>query len=776
VVAGPEPFLAMELVDGVTLTAWLREAPRTWREIVAIVAQAGRGLAAAHARGLVHRDFKPDNVLVDATRARVADFGLAGLTDAAEPGAHVDASCRMVRATASVSGTPAYMAPELVDGALPDARSDVFAFAVTLYEALHGHHPFAGTTVETMWLEMAAGRIRAGANRVPAWLERSVRRGLAVDPAERWPDVASFVAAIDRAPRRRYIAAAALAGFAIAAGAAWLVAPAAGDECAAGATAAQQIWNPRARAVVTAQLVGGARDGTIATTATRLVDRWSSSWALQRRAACNAVDHKAARIGCLERQLGELGAQLDTWAAGSIGTAISAAASLPAPSACGTAADTGGNRAIGQLDAARITDIKTLWRNGRDADAVPRLPALLRDVEAHGDPDAFASALLIASMIEENTNAVEAAAIHATRAATEASKAGDDALLYAALIQKAYTRIDAGEPADALGICDAAEALAVRGVPNPEKVWIARGGALLRLGRTPEAIAQYEKAIAHEQAQAKTDPLAHIALGVATAGLGNAYLESRDPARAAVEQKRALALQELDYGPRHPEIARTLHDLAQAEETLHDYTAADADFRHARGILAEAFGPHHPEVGEIDVALATIAARTGHIDAARTQFEQARDELAGVLPANHQIFFVVEGQLGSIELQAGRYAAALPHFERAKQILVANHVAGDELARVDLNLASALHELHDLPKAKVAAEDVLDELARAGAADRERAMPWALLALIADERGDRAAAIAFARKVLAVTHDGDTGDAGISRTEIAAKMRAWGVK
>jgi len=193
----------MELVEGVTLTTWLRESP-AWPAVVAMLAQAGRGLVAAHDRGLVHRDFKPDNVLVDRTgRARVVDFGLARTGDD-EPMIDVphDPGLARITATGELAGTPAYLAPELVAGAVPDVRSDQYAFAISLFEALHGHHPFAGSTASALWGAMANGRIRPGARAIPAWLDRCVRRGLAVDPAARWPTVAAFVVALER-PRRR---------------------------------------------------------------------------------------------------------------------------------------------------------------------------------------------------------------------------------------------------------------------------------------------------------------------------------------------------------------------------------------------------------------------------------------------------------------------------------------------------------------------------------------------------------------------------------------------
>jgi eukaryotic-like serine/threonine-protein kinase len=147
-------FLAMEFIAGGTIKSWLGETPRTWRQVLDVFIAAGRGLVAAHAAGLVHRDFKPDNVLLDKERRpRVVDFGIARQAagsddeDAQEP---VDddpaatlreasgnvAPLLTLTKTGTVVGTPAYMAPEQFLGERGDERSDQFSFCVALYEAL----------------------------------------------------------------------------------------------------------------------------------------------------------------------------------------------------------------------------------------------------------------------------------------------------------------------------------------------------------------------------------------------------------------------------------------------------------------------------------------------------------------------------------------------------------------------------------------------------------------------------------------------------------------
>jgi len=182
-------FVAMEYVDGITLAQWLRGARRTWREVLAVVCDAGKGLAAAHAAGLVHRDFKPDNVLIDRDgRARVTDFGLAHAVEAS--------------GEASPGGTPSYMAPEQLAGATGDARSDQFSFCVTLHEALFGQRAVSATATTVVTVHGGA-RVLAPASGggVPAWLRRALERGLAADPAARFASLDELLRAL--APPRR---------------------------------------------------------------------------------------------------------------------------------------------------------------------------------------------------------------------------------------------------------------------------------------------------------------------------------------------------------------------------------------------------------------------------------------------------------------------------------------------------------------------------------------------------------------------------------------------
>jgi len=182
-------FFAMEFVRGQTVAAWARER-RTLEEILDVFRAAARGLAAAHAASLVHRDVKPSNLLLgDDGRVRVADFGLAhpgrGLAAGTPDGPGV---------VTGFAGSPAYMAPEQLRDAIADARSDQFALCVSLYEVLHGRRPFSGETPAELLAAIEAGP-SPPARAVPAWVTSALARGLALDPASRFPDMAALVSA-----------------------------------------------------------------------------------------------------------------------------------------------------------------------------------------------------------------------------------------------------------------------------------------------------------------------------------------------------------------------------------------------------------------------------------------------------------------------------------------------------------------------------------------------------------------------------------------------------
>jgi serine/threonine protein kinase len=212
-------YIAMEFVEGDTLTTWCKRWPRTWREILEVFHQAARGLMAAHGVGLLHRDFKPDNVLVGGDgRVRVTDFGLArsvlGPDDPQRPKPESSPLHTELTATGTVLGTPRYMPPEQLTGPEIDARADQFSFCVALYEALFGTHPLPGATSVSMLEHNDEALPPPDNTRVPAAITRAVMRGLQRERIKRFPTMSALmselVPPVQRSPVR-YLAAAALA-------------------------------------------------------------------------------------------------------------------------------------------------------------------------------------------------------------------------------------------------------------------------------------------------------------------------------------------------------------------------------------------------------------------------------------------------------------------------------------------------------------------------------------------------------------------------------------
>src|ERR1043165_8518990 len=211
---GDRVFVAMELVEGKTLRRWLKAEKRSWRAVVPVLVEAGKGLVAAHAAGLVHRDFKPDNVLVgDDGRVRVMDFGLARLRPGVDTGPipRVSSTDLLVDSKSpltdsltmvgSVIGTPAYMAPEVYDGTPSDAVTDQFAFGVTAFESLFRTRPFTKEQLTPPRAEVPKPKLPDKTD-VPAKIQRAVLRAIAIDPAQRFPSVEALVAELQVDPHR----------------------------------------------------------------------------------------------------------------------------------------------------------------------------------------------------------------------------------------------------------------------------------------------------------------------------------------------------------------------------------------------------------------------------------------------------------------------------------------------------------------------------------------------------------------------------------------------
>ncbi len=334
-------FVAMEFIEGETLTAWLETRP-PWEEVVTCMVAAGRGLVAAHAEGLVHRDFKPDNVLLGRDgRPRVLDFGLArssaGVSTeplerpeleevslAARMRSHDDFGGRITR-TGGLTGTPAYMAPEQYLSEQLDARTDQFAFCVVLWEGLYGERPFVGDTTAALGLAVCSGQKSSppSNNNIPARLQRAIDKGLSRDPKQRFASMEALLQAIalDR-PRSNRPLWIAVGGATLALGAFAAMAEPPSDPCTAGEGRIAEIWNPALEAELRTELSAG-HEGFGQASADRVVqqlDAYATSWGAEYREACEATHVRNEqsehvldlRMGCLSLRLRGLRSTVET--------------------------------------------------------------------------------------------------------------------------------------------------------------------------------------------------------------------------------------------------------------------------------------------------------------------------------------------------------------------------------------------------------------------------------------------------------------------------------
>jgi tetratricopeptide (TPR) repeat protein len=328
---GEGVYVAMELATGGTLRDWLKQ-PRRQREVIAVYVQAGRGLAAAHAAGLIHRDFKPDNVLLTKSGTpRVTDFGLVSEDDddvpdtledtprPAELGVRGSALSIALTRTGAMLGTPPYMAPEQFGRGIATARTDQFSFCVALHEAVYGVRPFPGTTFEELADNITAGKLATPVSSdVPSWLRKILLRGLAVDPNARFPSMDALLDELVPARGRRAwpyaIAVAVLAGGGAAAAVALGRGPAPCSTLASERAAA--VWSASVHETVHRQFVATGR--FFAERASRSVsdalDAYAAHWTQLASDACLAARASTSsppelvlrRQACLDARLDAL--------------------------------------------------------------------------------------------------------------------------------------------------------------------------------------------------------------------------------------------------------------------------------------------------------------------------------------------------------------------------------------------------------------------------------------------------------------------------------------
>jgi serine/threonine protein kinase/tetratricopeptide (TPR) repeat protein len=731
-------FLAMELVHGRSLRRWLNELDVSGsrarvREVLRRFVAAGRGLKAAHEAGLVHRDFKPDNVLVgDDGRVRVVDFGLARpvarLVSAAAPdrsgpagdtrwdgetlpsdgsdrgpGGGSDAGRRPQPRTADrvltsygqILGTPPYMSPEQLRGAEADHRSDQFSFCVALYEALYGEPPFAGASffARQQAIERGLPEPPRG-SAVPAPVRKAIQRGLAADPAARFPDMGALLDVLERwlHPRRlaRAVVAAVMGTAVAGCTLLYVFRP---DPCSDAGAEVAELWAPARREAIREAFKGtglsyaaasfSTLEHGIGSYARRLEEDVVSSCEatrVQETQSAELMDLRALCLDSRQRRLDALLEQLEHADASMVERAVLAAAELPDLATCQHAGTLlhGMPRPAPGLEA-RVAEIRDHLAQARTQELLGKRDEALRIARAELEQ---AQALAYGP--------VQAEALYQTgrvlvyRATPGEREEGEAMLLRAANLAES-------ERHDEL-VADAWNFLVLSADRNHSSTerarqWHERADtAIRRIGDPPLRRAAALRSLARihlkegeldtaEAAQRKALALIESAPDASRLDLPayqhdlSIIMQQRDRHQEARELlDRALAHYIAELGETHPHVASVRYSIAMLHMARGDSALARQLLEDLLGVHNETLGTAHLLVGNAHVTLADIHLRAGALARAHQHATQGLDIYQRVYGTEHAKVAAAYARLGAIEFRRGAHERALSAYETSLTI------------------------------------------------------------------------------------------------------------
>jgi tetratricopeptide (TPR) repeat protein len=732
-------WIAMELVQGDTLRAWLEAAHRRWSEVLAVMLDAGRGLAEAHAAALVHRDFKPENVMIgDDGRVRVMDFGLARSLELERADEHEEDSHpgthRSSHPTTALAGTPAYMAPEQLAGQSADALSDQFAYCVTFEEAL-SREP-----------------------RVPKWLSAAVRRGMASAASDRWPGMSSLLRELERgqsrARRRRG---------AVWVGGALLVVGASmgGSElerrhrersCEDRGSAVAEFWNGDTRQ----RLGDGLRATDVphaeatAHAVVEIFDARAEQWRHAQVETC--LDHDVRQdwdddqleraLWCLEDRRLELEALAGILTVADRETT---------------------NRAL--MAASRLSDVARC----RDPAVLGRLPAV---PEERREAIRSVRERLAGLAGRYATGSSEAGVPASREAVDEAVALGWPPLVANARVLEASFLRRAAAYDDARAEAMTAYFEAVR-IPDWD---IAADAALVVVAISTDRHDQTDGTVWGRHAQVALERVDDTAGPRASAlfnslGLLHKSAGEYDEARAAHERARQIAVGL--FGEDHPEVSIAMLNRASIDYETGDYPLARSTLERTVEIRERNLGPEHPDVAIALANLATVLEKTGHTDEGRALARRALAIEERSLGADHPRVATSLNNLAVRYNRAGDHAAALELHGRALAIrekhfgpdhpAVATSLANLAIVHQDMDDRAAAVEFHE--RAIVVRERAL------GPRHRDLADSLDNLGVLLIQEGDRERARTLIERGLAVRESAlgpNHPDVAVSLTNLAA--------
>jgi tetratricopeptide (TPR) repeat protein len=702
-------FITMEFIDGQTLKAWVAEAPRPWREVLSVFIQAGRGLAAAHTSGLVHRDFKPTNVLISKDgRVRVLDFGLAraaatkgrvlvGTEDSpTEMSPRSPALADSLTRADVLMGTPAYMAPEQLMQLPTDPRSDQFSFCAALYEALYAERPFAADSIEALMVEVTQGRVRQPptASRVPTWLRRVLLTGLRPDPKERHPSMDALLEQLHRDTR-------VIRTPVLAAGAAALVVAAViigyrqaayrqSQMCKGAAERLAGVWDGEKKRAVSAALLA-TRVPYAAVTAgaiQNLLDAYSAAWIEMQTDACRAARVRGEqseatldlRTECLRRRLEETKALTDLFAkadAQIVEKAVEATQKLPSIQEC---ADVAGLNAPvklptslsvrAEVDKQRITlaEVRALLKTGKYAEALKKAEPVAADSHRIEYKPLEADAAFSLGILQSATGNAKLGENSFHEAARTAEAGHYDELKARALIELVQVvgyKESRFEQAHQLALDAAATVERLENPPALVKdLEYVLGTLSLAEGKFPDATKHFKAALSICETELGSDSACS---GRVLSSLASASREQGAYDESVLYGRKALQILEKTVGPDHPNVADAVTNIGNSLKHLGKLDEALQLHQRALAIREKAM-PDSPSVAFALDNIAMVLRSQGHGHAALEHAQRALAIEEKSLGPEHPALAGTLTNLGNLAHVMGDAQAAVNYHRRALAI------------------------------------------------------------------------------------------------------------
>jgi len=733
-------FMAMEVVPGRSLAKWFRERP-SWREVLEVMVAAGRGLVAAHAAGIVHRDFKPGNVVLgEDGSVRVLDFGLARV------GAEVDgdstrsssASIELPPEVASelasersdeddepltrgtVVGTPAYMAPEQHVGEVATVKSDQYGFCVALYEGLYGHRPFPRVPIPKLARLKRQARLREPPEgvRVPGWLRRVVLKGLSADPAERFASMDALLERLEVTPtatKLRRVGAVGIVG--VVGVTAWAAgrSEAGPSPCEQPDAALADVWSDaRADRIEAAfEGTGLGHAGDTWRNLRPILEEYASDWIAMRGEACRATHVEGRqsgalldlRMACLDRRRLELDAVLALYESPDRAFVLRAADGVGGLRSLARCADAEAlNVAIPPPDSAKdreavdealrwLAEAEALEVAGQHAAAERRARAALAEGQRIDYRPLVAEAThVLSTTLDNDPAAAEQAARDAIALAAEVR---DDRLLRSGLRRLMFeVGLGRGRFDEATGIAMTAEAVWRRSGLDPEASATLQAdlGSLAAARGDPEAARKhFERSLAALDAENATIPRRIVV----SAGAAAALMQQGawDEAREAFTRVRELGVDL--YGQRNPYVADVDLNLGQIAAAVGDTTAANRALESALEVLEVDPSQHAARLALAYCSYGGIAIVEGRPAAARARARRALEHLEAIGEPEGPLSAAAHDVLGTAAGFEGQTREALEHHRIALARATAGFGAGspnEAVSRVHLAESLALSE------------------------------------------------------------------------------------